>query len=138
MDDIPDEWEAPIDLQTPTPYPEVNIAIKLLSCDFLGFEVRVAVGRFVREEAQYDIWYLKNAASAGWDDRKLALLREVPMEQTRDVYEVWKRLEDLDTLNLPNSELRERRTVATAEIVIALERAADTFLRTRDGTVEEG
>ena len=56
LDDLPDEWEAPPDLQIPTPYPEVNLMIRLLSCEFLGFEVRAEIGRFVAEEALYDMW----------------------------------------------------------------------------------
>lgn len=137
MDHVPNEWEPPVDLQIPTPYPEVNIAIKLLACDFLGFEVRVAIGRFVEEEAKYDIWFLDNAVRAGWGDGKMASLREVPMEQTRNVYDAWKRFENIDMLKLPNSELRERRVVATSDLVNALKRAADTFVRMREGNIEE-
>lgn len=84
LDDLPDEWEAPPDLQSPTPYPEVNLEIQLLSCEFLGFEVRAAIGRFVAEEAFYGLRFVDNVETAGWGMKKSALLREVPMEQTPD------------------------------------------------------
>jgi hypothetical protein len=135
LDDLPDEWEAPPDLGVPTPYPEVNLAIRLLSCEFLGFEVRVAIGRFVSEEALYDMWFIENVETASWGMKKSALLREVPMEQARIVYEAWKRFEGVGELDAPSEDLRKKRMAASSELVATLERAAETFVRIREGGV---
>jgi hypothetical protein len=131
LDDLPEEWEAPPDLQRPTRYPEVNLVIRLLSCEFLGFEVRAAIGRFVTEEALYDMWFVENVERAGWGEKKSALLREVPMEQTRIVYEAWKVLDAVEGLNAPNDVLLERRVTATAALTVALQEAAENFVRIR-------
>jgi len=138
LEDLPDEWEAPAELGAPTPYPEVNLAIKLLSCEFLGFEVRVAIGRFVSEEALYDLWFLENLGTAGWGARQSALLREVPMEQTRIVYEAWNRLDQVGEMNAPNAELRDRRAAASTQLMAALERAVEMFIRVRQGDLDVG
>jgi hypothetical protein len=131
LDDLPDEWEAPPDLQSPTAYPEVNLVIQLLSCEFLGFEVRAAIGHFVAEEALYDMWFVENVETAGWEMKKSALLREVPMEQTRIVYEAWKALDAVGELDAPNDVLLERRVTATAALRAALQEAAERFVRIR-------
>ena len=52
-DDLPDEWQWPPEIDVPTPYPETNLAIKILSCEFIGHDVQAAVGRFVTEQALY-------------------------------------------------------------------------------------
>ncbi len=131
LDELPDEWEAPSDLQSPTPYPEVNLTIQLLSCDFLGFEVRAAIGRFVTQEALYDIWFVENVEAAGWGMKRTAQLREVPMEQTRIVYEAWRALDSIRGIEAPNDVLRERRVDAIAVLKAALEEAAGQFIRIR-------
>lgn len=131
LDDLPDEWEAPPDLQSPTPYPEVNLIIQLLSCEFFGFEVRAAIGRFVAEEALYDMWFVENVETAGWEMKKSALLREVPMEQTRIVYEAWKVLDAVSELDAPSDLLLKRREMATTALTTALQEAAERFARIR-------
>jgi hypothetical protein len=131
LDDLPDEWEAPPDLQIPTPYPEVNLMIRILSCEFLGFDVRAAIGRFVAEEALYDMWFVANIETADWEMRKSALLREVPMEQTRIVYKAWKVLDAVSELDAPNNVLLERRVAATAALTAALQETAERFVRIR-------
>ncbi|MFI1509028.1 hypothetical protein [Streptomyces sp. NPDC020597] len=105
--------------------------ILILSCDFLGFEVRAAVGAFIAEEALYDMWFVENVGSAGWEMKKSALLQEVPMEQTRMVYEVWKALEAVGELDAPDHVLLERRTVATAALTTVLQKAAERFVHIR-------
>lgn len=131
LDDLPDEWEAPSDLQSPTPYPEVNLAIQLLSCEFLRFEVRVEIGRFVTEEALYDMWFIENFKTAGWGMKKSAQLREVPMEQTRTVYEAWKAFDAVGKLQASNDVLREQRVSAMAALRVALQEAVEQFIHIR-------
>lgn len=137
LDDVPNEWEAPPELQNPTPYLEVNLAIRLLSCDFLGFDVRVEIGRFVTEEALYDIWFVENVQSAGWEMKRTALLREVPVEQARIVYGAWTVLDSVNELDAPDGVLLERRKTATAALKVALQEAADRFVRIRMGDFSE-
>ena len=126
-DDFPEEWEVPVDLQAPTPYPEVNLVILLLSCDFLDFEVRAAIGTFVSQEALYDQWFVENVGAAGWGAKRSAQLREVPMEQTRIVYEAWKVLDGVNGLDAPDGVLLERRMRAIAGLHAALRGAVERF-----------
>ncbi len=109
----------------------MNLTIQLLSCDFLGFEVRAAIGRFVTQEALYDIWFVENVEAAGWGMKRTAQLREVPMEQTRIVYEAWRALDSIREIEAPNDVLRERRVDAIAVLKAALEEAAGQFIRIR-------
>ncbi|MFY1636230.1 hypothetical protein ACN27F_23655 [Solwaraspora sp. WMMB335] len=131
LEDLPDEWEAPPDLQTPTPYPEVNLVIRLLSCEFLGFEARAAIGRFVTEEALYDMWFIEKVQTAGWEMKKSALLREVPMEQARIVYEAWKVLNAVSELDAPDAVLLERRVTAIKALTSTLQEAAERLVGIR-------
>jgi hypothetical protein len=105
----------------------------MLSCDFLDFEARAAIGRFVTEEALYDLWFVENVRHVGWVEPESELLREVPMQQTRVVYEAWRTLEAVDDLVAPNEVLRERRLAAIAGLTVALNEAAEEFVRIRAG-----
>jgi hypothetical protein len=57
--DMSDEWEIPGELEEPTGFPEANMAIKILSCEILGHDVRAAVGRFVTAQALSTICFLE-------------------------------------------------------------------------------
>ncbi|MFG1609856.1 hypothetical protein [Actinoplanes sp. NPDC049265] len=135
-DDLPEEWEPPEELMSPTPYAEVNLSIRLLSCDFLNFQVRDAIGRFVSEEALYDVWFLENVENSGWGTRKTAILREFPMERTRDVYEAWLKLDGINELNVPAEQEYDLRMTAMANLEAALRRAAEQFAGVRAGTLD--
>ncbi len=129
---MPGEWEPPADLCKPTRYPEANLAIRLLSCEILGHEVYVSLGRFITEHSLYTIWFMHEVKGAGQGIKESMLLAEVPLEQTRIVYEAWKEFERIDELDAPNEVLRERRRAVAAELAGALKSAAATLVRIRE------
>ncbi|MFI7664837.1 hypothetical protein [Nocardia sp. NPDC049526] len=61
--DLPD-WELPEELEGPTRTTANNIAIKLLSCGFLGLDINVLIGNYISETALFNIWYSTNAKSS--------------------------------------------------------------------------
>lgn len=134
LNELPEELETPLDLREPTENPEVNLVIKILSCEILGHEVRAAVGRFVTEQALFTIWFLDDVKGSGREMKESALLSQIPMEQTRNVYEAWKKFESIDELVAPNEVLRERRVTTAAGLTTALEHAAEILVRVREGS----
>jgi len=135
LNDLPEEWRTPLDLLEPTADPDTNLVIRILSCEILGHEVRAAVGRFVTEQALFTIWFLDDVKGSGRGMKESTLLSQIPIEQTRTVYEAWKKFEGIGDLDAPNGELRERRMVTAAELATALEHAAETLTRVREGNV---
>src|SRR5262245_58287676 len=87
LDDLPDEWEPPAELREPTPLPHTNLAIKIMSCDFISHEACAALGRFVTEHALFTMWYVRSVKHSGrWTGKQAAILADIPYEQTRVVY----------------------------------------------------
>lgn len=136
LNDLPKEWETPPELLEPTGDPEANLVIRILSSEVLGHEVRAAVGRFVTEHALFTIWFFDNVKRSDRGMKESALLSQIPAEETQNVYEAWKIFEDVDELDAPREELRNRRVAAAAGLTTALERAAERLARVRDGNVE--
>lgn len=131
LDDLPDEWEYPPELEAPTPFPETNLVIKIVSCKYIGHDVRAAVGRFVSEHAIYTIW-LTEVKGSGGTAKDMAVLGNIQQEQTRRAYEAWKAFDDVSGLSAPNEVLRERRTTAAATLAAVLTDGADTLARVRE------
>lgn len=138
LDEAQEEWETPVDLQSPTRYAEANLAIKLLSCEFLGHEVRVALGRFISEYSLYTVWFHREVKRSGFSVKETTFLLGLPSEQTRIVYEAWKMLEVVDVLNAPNDVVRERRVTAAAALTAALQSAAGKLMDVRKRESQTG
>jgi len=98
LDEVPDDWVPPEDLSGPTGSVDTDLAIRLLSCEILGPEVRAAVGRFVTEQAQYLLWFLTEGRAAG-----------------------------IRALDAPDEVLRQRRVDASAALEITLDKAVDAL-----------
>ncbi|GAA1020278.1 hypothetical protein Aple_078810 [Acrocarpospora pleiomorpha] len=133
LNELPEEWETPPDLQTPTNNLEANLVIKMLSCEILGQDVRAAIGGFISAQALYTMWFFDDVKSSGRGMREVTLLAVFPTEQTRDVYKAWKRFERVGEQEGRDEVLRDRRIAAAAELAEALERAAEALDRVRKG-----
>lgn len=137
LSELPEEWQPPPELQSPTNSAEANLAIKILSCGILGHEVVSALGRYITENARFTIWFLRDVKGSDRGMKELALLVEVPSEQTRIVYEAWKRFEAVDAMKAPDEVLRARRVTTQAALAVALRRAAETLASVREGSANE-
>lgn len=135
-DDLPDEWQWPPEIDVPTPYPETNLAIKILSCEFIGHDVQAAVGRFVTEQALYMIWYVREVKQSGfWTANETAILGNIPIEQTRRAYEAWKAFDAISGLSAPDDVLGEQRVAAAAALTRTLNNSAATLVQTRETAI---
>ena len=108
---MPEEWEWPPELDAPTSFPEINLAIRILSCDYVGYRVLIALGRYISENASYMMWVAKVKGS-GATAKDVAILGHIQLEQARRIYEAWRAFEELDRLDAPNEVVGERRSVA--------------------------
>jgi hypothetical protein len=134
LDDVPDEWEPPIDLLEPSRDPIANLAIKMLSCDHLGHRALALVGQFVAEHSLFTLWFLDEGKSK-LSAKESLLLTLVPMEQARVVYEAWLRFDGVPLAvgQLDAAELGARRAIACEELEKALQGAIDVFRRATGG-----
>ena len=133
LNELPDEWQPPAELDVPTANWATNLAIIILSDESVGHEVQAAVGRFVGEQALYMIWYVREFRQPGARTVKDAALHaDVKSDQTRVAYEAWTAYRDIALHTAPSENLRERRLAARAALATALDDAATALARTRD------
>ncbi|GAA3435188.1 hypothetical protein [Kutzneria kofuensis] len=129
IDEIPDGWEPPVDLLGPSQDVVANLAIKMLTCDYLGHQVLVLVGRFIAEHSLFTMWFLREGKAAV-GAREALLLTLLPMEQVRIVYEAWQYFERVPVVANSDEEavrLGERRGQARLGLENALQSAIDAF-----------
>jgi|HigsolmetaAR206D_1030411.scaffolds.fasta_scaffold01205_14 hypothetical protein len=136
--ELPDGWEPPDELRTPSMSIEANLAIRMLSCDYLGHEVRVLLGRFITEHSLFTLWYLREAKSSRYGLKETLMLGGLPREQTRVVYEAWKRFDEISAMRAENSVIGERRRVARKELAAALQAGIANLSRVRMANPEQG
>ena len=132
LNDLPDAWVAPDEIRKPTRYPDTNLAIQLLSCEFLRHEIILLVGQFITQNANYQLW-LSSDPILGLGPKENAVLVEIPIGQTKIVYEAWKRLDDIRFSNEPNNVQSELRSVGQDNLETALFSAVETLADVREG-----
>lgn len=130
LDELP-IWEPPEELRGPVRPVAVNLAIMMLSCDILSNEVRALVGGFVAEYSLYNLWFLRDAKTSGRDTRELARFSGLAREQTRLVYESWRKFQDATSSQGEDSEVRKSIQLRSQELSEALSRAVDVFRDTK-------
>lgn len=133
LDELP-EWEPPQELMGPAKSVELNLAIRMLSCDILGKNICALVGRFVTEQSLFTIWFLRDVKGSGRDIRELALISNISWEQTRLVFESWERFESNLKSEGSNHDVRARIQASSEELVRSLQDAIDTLIKARSGT----
>jgi hypothetical protein len=91
--EVRQDWEVPEELLTPATAIESNLAIRILSCDVVGHEVRVLLGHFIAEQSLFTIWFLQEVKNTSVDSEEAILMTGFGDEQTMLVYDAWKKLE---------------------------------------------
>ncbi|MGV9315390.1 hypothetical protein ACWDR0_24875 [Streptomyces sp. NPDC003691] len=89
LEEVPGEWNPPGEIQDPSNSVGVNLAIQILSCDAVGLNIRVLVGRFIAEQSNFTIWFLREVKGSRRDLREVAIISRTPSVQTRLVFEAW-------------------------------------------------
>ncbi|MDG4802940.1 hypothetical protein [Micromonospora sp. WMMD980] len=127
LSELPDEWKPPGELLEPSKSVEANLAIRMLSCDYLGHEVLVLLGRFIAEHSLFTLWFLKEGKALQRGLKETAILAGLPLEQTRAVYEAWRRFEEISDMQEADAILGERRRAAQEELSSALQAGVETL-----------
>ena len=102
LDEPRERWETPDLLRGPATSAPTNLAIVMLSCDFLGHELSALVGRFVTE---YALFYLR-PPGRGLSFRDQAQISDVLTKHTRCIFEAWERFRTGAEQNSPADEIR--------------------------------
>ncbi|GLW58990.1 hypothetical protein Kpho01_70000 [Kitasatospora phosalacinea] len=131
LDGIPDEWEPPEELLTPSNSIENNLAIKILSSELVGAEISEWTGRFVVEQSLVLAWL--HQAKQGDAEMAMRLSGEA-LEQTRLVFEAWKPLETLLSPQSASPEGRKEVRQQAARLVDTLRRSVDALRAMRGAT----
>lgn len=90
LQEVPDEWEPPAELRTPTALPRINLPLQMLAMDILSNDSIDLVGQFISESARFNVWFATVAKGSGRTPKELAMVGQAPGNQLRKVYEAWK------------------------------------------------
>ncbi|MBT2472107.1 hypothetical protein J7E97_30660 [Streptomyces sp. ISL-66] len=131
LDGIPDEWEPPEELLTPSSSIENNLAIKILSSELVGAKISEWTGRFVVEQSLLSAWL--HQAKQGDAEMAMRLSGEA-LQQTRLVFEAWKPLEMLLSPHGGSSEGRNEVRQQAARLVDTLQQSVDALRAMRGVT----
>ncbi|MFD7454232.1 hypothetical protein [Kitasatospora sp. NPDC059827] len=116
LDEPRERWDVPDSLRGPAPSAPLNLAVAMLSCEFLGHELCVLVGRFVTENAQL---YLRPPGK-GLTFREQSLISNVLTRHTRRTFEAWERFRLSEEREGPAHEVRrllqENRELLASEL----------------------
>lgn len=110
--------------------PDVNLVIKMLRCNLLDKKTIALIGRYLTEQALFEVWLLADAWKAT-TPREAAGLLQVHHEQTRRVYQSWRELEIARQSNDPNGQLPSKVQSAINNLTEALETAVSTLANLR-------
>lgn len=131
LDGIPDEWDPPEELLTPSSSIENNLAIKILSSELIGARISEWTGRFVVEQSLLSAWL--HEAKQGDAERAMRLSGEA-LQQTRLVFEAWKPLETLLSPQGASPEGRNEVRQQAARLVDTLRQSVDALRAMRGVT----
>ncbi|MBT3073555.1 MULTISPECIES: hypothetical protein [Streptomyces] len=112
LDEPREQWTVPDSLRGPAASTQSNLAIAMLSCDFLGHEIVALVGRFI---AEHSLLYLRPPGK-GLGFREQALLADVLTRHTRRTFEAWERFKSSAEGDGPDEEIR-RDIEASREVL---------------------
>ncbi|WP_143667181.1 hypothetical protein [Streptomyces sp. ms184] len=131
LDEMPDEWHPPEELKKPSNAAEINLAIQILSCDSVSLEIRALVGRFITEQSHFTSWFLKEVKGSGRDLSEVALISRSPLEQTRLVFEAWKKFQQCLGATGRDEDLFSKISASKNNLAGALNDAADALVESR-------
>lgn len=120
-------WEPPEELRGPVGPVALNLAIRVLSCDVLSNHIRALVGSFITEYSLFNIWFARDVKSTGLNGRRLAQLSTIGREQTRLVYEDWRKFEAAIQADGPNEQVRLLVETRADSLAASLRNAVAAF-----------
>ncbi|MFZ3493733.1 hypothetical protein ACODT5_10995 [Streptomyces sp. 5.8] len=123
LDEPREQWEVPDSLRGPARSTPSNLAIAMLSCDFLGHDVSALVGRFI---AEHSLLYLRPPGK-GLGFREQALLSDVLTRHTRRTYEAWDRFKTSAEQDGPSEEIRRNLESNREALKVELNNAISAF-----------
>jgi hypothetical protein len=87
--ELPDEWKPPQELEAPTFDPGANLAIRLLSEEGIGHEVRALIGQWIAERSLLTLWFLRDMGGERGNLRLEAELATLDNAHQHAVYDAW-------------------------------------------------
>lgn len=127
-----EEWEPPDELLSPAVAVDLNLAIRILSCEVIGRDICVLVGRFIAEQSLYAIWFHDEVKGSGLGPAEVLRLVNVGHEQVRSVFESWNAFEA--ALEASKGEVGGREILKEKSHLMAeeLKRSIDVLIETRN------
>ncbi|MET9230418.1 hypothetical protein [Lentzea sp. NPDC003310] len=89
LDELPDEWKPPQELEAPTSDPGVNLAIRLLSDERLDHDVQVLIGQWIAERSLLTLWFLGERHGARGNMKVEAELAYLDNTHQHAVFDAW-------------------------------------------------
>jgi hypothetical protein len=132
LDEPREQWEIPDSLRGPVGSTPINLAIVMLSCDFLGHEILALLGSFITESS---LSYLR-PPSRGLGFRDQALLADVLTRHTRRTFEAWERFRLAAEQDGPHEEVRRNLEAGREAIKAELNDAISAFKQLPESIVD--
>jgi hypothetical protein len=89
LDELPDEWRPPQELEAPTSDPGANLAIRLLSDERLGHDVRVLLGQWIAERSLLTLWVMGDSGGEWVNLRLETEMAILDNAHQHAVYDAW-------------------------------------------------
>jgi hypothetical protein len=130
---FPEDWQWLYDLDggadgdppptSPMDNLERDLPIALLSCNLLGADTQIELGRLMTELGLYTLWFLEHGKRGGWGIHETVLLMSYPHDRYRMVWDAWIDFKALDDFDGPPEVEKQRRDAATDRITALLQQA---------------
>ncbi|MGW6930033.1 hypothetical protein ACWGE0_08160 [Lentzea sp. NPDC054927] len=89
LNELPEEWKPPQELEVPTSDPGANLAIRLLSDERVHHDVRVLLGQWITERSLLTLWFMGDSGGEWVNLRREAELAILDNTHQHAVYDAW-------------------------------------------------
>lgn len=131
LDELAGEWHPPEELHGPSNSTQINLAIRILSCDAVTLEIRSLAGRFISESADFTRWYAEEVKASDRDISEAAHLSQLPKRQAALVYGTWKEFCGAMESEGSSDEVGRRVSASRSSLADALRRAVEALAAAR-------
>lgn len=125
VDFVTERWEVPAELRVPTPYPETNLTIQLLSCPALNLDRQA--GRFLVAALAQEDFVVERRSRETTDPRWFAAQYEVGQREQQQIFAALHRFRDLEQTDLPAGDKGILRHARRREVEVAIEAAITAY-----------
>lgn len=87
MDEIPPSWEPPAELCSPTRFPDLNLAVILLSSEIIGNDIIKLVGEHIAARCALTIWMARHEPQKSF--KEAFLLEQMVGKGLESIYRAW-------------------------------------------------